>query len=234
MKRREFLKTTGAVSSISLIGLSGCLAEAQSGLSGDILPDEIGDSLNGAHSIGDSVSINKGQISVTEVGSSDSFNYNLNAVGKLVAPDGGLFRFFKIRFENSDIEAKEAPSFTTSLGRYKNFGENVDYMMGGYPTEIAVFTDGEPAIIPDSYPSAHNVPSISYSFGNSSIVGYPDDWFNRPTVPPNSTLEGWVWGLTYETGSVDCRVSYQRDVYTWEASTNELDKSPQGTDDVSI
>jgi hypothetical protein len=234
MKRREFLKTKLAVSSIPVVGLSGCLAETQSALSGDMSPDEIVGSLSGTHSIGDSVSIDKVQISVIGAGSSDSFVYNTDGAGELVAPDGGSFTFFKIKFENSDIEEKEAPSFTTNDGRYESFGEDVDYLLGGNPTEIAVFSDGEPAIIPDSYSSDQSYSSISYSFDNASVVGYPDDWSIRPEVPPNSTLEGWVWGLTYEAGSVDCRVKYQGEIYTWEPSNNELDEPPQGTDEISI
>jgi hypothetical protein len=234
MNRRNFLRTKAAIASIPLIGLSGCLAEAESALSGDMSADGIFESLNGARKIGDSVSIDRGEISVTEAGSLKRFTYNTDSVGELIAPDGGIFRFFKIKFENFDIEEKRAPSFTTSKGRYENFGENVEYLLGGYSTEIAVFNDGEPALIPDGYSSYPNYSPISYTFGNPSIVGYPDNWNIRPKVQPNSILEGWIWGMTYNTGAVDCRIYYENNVYTWKPTEAELDKAPLGEYEVSI
>jgi hypothetical protein len=48
MNRRNFLRTKAAIASIPLIGLSGCLAEAESALSGDMSADGIFESLNGA------------------------------------------------------------------------------------------------------------------------------------------------------------------------------------------
>ena len=234
MKRREFLKKKGAIASIPIVGLSGCLAEAETALSGEAPTDGILSSLTGTRRIGDPVSIDRGEISVTEAGSLKRFVYYTDTVGELVAPEGGIFRFFKIRFDNFDIQEKRAPCFTTSKGRYENFGENVEYLLGGYSTEIAVFADGEPALIPEGYSSYPNYSPISYQFGNPSIVGYPDNWNVRPRVQPNSTLEGWIWGMTYETGSVDCRINYQNDVYTWTPTEAELNKAPLGTYEVSI
>jgi hypothetical protein len=176
-----------------------------------------------------------GELSVTDVGYLERFSHHSMGVGgEAVAPDGGIFRFFKIKFENSDIVEQTVPVFTSGKGRYENFGENVEYLIGGFSTEIAVRDNAEVALIPDDYPSRLSYSGLKYFFGNPTINGYPDNWNRRPRVKPNSRLEGWVWGMTRDSGSVDCRISYRNNVYKWKPTEEGLDTAPSNEAEITI
>jgi hypothetical protein len=77
---KDVLKKTALVP-IPIVSLSGCLTETQSALSDTSPADGIVESISGAQKIGDSVSIDRSELSVTEIGSLGRFSYNSMGVG---------------------------------------------------------------------------------------------------------------------------------------------------------
>lgn len=128
------------------------------------------------------------------------------------APDGGKLALFKLAAVNDDITEHEAPAF--NLQNYDTLKEdpNTLYLTG--INDIRVYGGNEGAVLPDLGYQSLGIDGINV-YGRQLYVYSNGVGDIGPAVGPNTTHEGWVWGLIEDDQAPALRIQTENNTAQW-------------------
>lgn len=167
----------------------------------------------GALSVGEGVSFGELTVAVTDVATATAAEYMLgNRSRSWTAPEGAKLVLFKLEVTNEDITKQEAPAL--NLRNYTVLEKDPDtiYIVG--VNDIRVYGGDEGAVLPEFDYQSVGLDAIKVH--KRQLRAYPNGGAGTgPSVGPNETLEGWVWGLVEVEKTPGLKVQTENHAARW-------------------